>query len=100
MTGKLITDLKLSQCRYATGEDERKRHIFCGEKVEYDGCPYCPAHAALCFDRRPEVLKRAHNQRAALARAGRAAQRAQTFLTGPVAVGGLPLQTETFGRDS
>jgi hypothetical protein len=97
MTRLLITDLKRSQCRYATGEDERKRHIFCGEKVEYEGCPYCAAHAALCFDRRPEARKRAEAQRLALARAAR---KSAVYMTGPVAVGGRPHEAELYGRDS
>lgn len=68
MTGQPIHTLRLGQCRYAITPHDTDRHLFCGEPVEYPGCPYCPTHAAVCFDRRPSEKRRADAERAAAAR--------------------------------
>jgi hypothetical protein len=46
-----IYDLRLGQCKFATTPFDAKLHLFCAEPVEYEGCPYCPEHAARCFNR-------------------------------------------------
>lgn len=58
MTGLAIYDLRFNQCRYPVTPNDARRHLFCGEPVEYEGCPYCPTHAEICFDRRTEEQKR------------------------------------------
>lgn len=51
MAGIPIFELRLGQCRFATTPFDAKLHLFCAEPVEYEGCPYCPTHAARCFSR-------------------------------------------------
>lgn len=75
MTGIKITDLQPGQCRFPVTPDSAPKHFFCGEPVEYPKCPYCPTHAERCFDRRADEVKRAHAQRAAVARAAAKAAR-------------------------
>ncbi|WP_408902511.1 GcrA family cell cycle regulator [Methylobacterium radiotolerans] len=71
MTALPIYELRRGQCRYAVSPSDAREFLFCAEPVEYEGCPYCPEHAARCFDRRLAETKRAHAERAALMRAGR-----------------------------
>lgn len=95
MTPLLITDLKMSQCRYPTGQDARRQHLFCGEPVEGEKCPYCPTHAALCFDRRPSERKRADRERAMIMLAMRARP-----VKPPANMLAKAHQDDVFGRDS
>jgi hypothetical protein len=44
-----IWELSPDQCRYSVGENERGRHIFCGELTRDSLCPYCVEHAKLCY---------------------------------------------------
>lgn len=71
MSRLAITDLRLNQCRYPVTPDNAPRHFFCGEPVEHEKSPYCPEHAARCFDRRADVVKKAAAERAAVARAAK-----------------------------
>lgn len=68
MAGIPIFELRHGQCKFATTPFDAKLHLFCAEPVEYEGCPYCPEHAARCFDRRSDEMKRAAAERAAIAR--------------------------------
>jgi hypothetical protein len=47
-----IYELTRDQCRYSVSPPDAREFLFCAEPVEYEGCPYCPEHAARCFDRR------------------------------------------------
>ena len=66
-----IIDLGSGQCRFPTTPFDAPKHFFCGEPVEYENCPYCPTHAARCFDRRTAERKRDEAERAELARMAR-----------------------------
>jgi len=70
-----IYELRRGQCRYAVSPSDAREFLFCAEPVEYEGCPYCPEHAARCFDRRSDAVKRAHAERMATMRAARQAGR-------------------------
>lgn len=71
MTGHPITSLRRGQCRFAITPFEAESHLFCGEPVEYEGCPYCEAHANRCFDRRTPAQRRADAEKAAKARSAK-----------------------------
>lgn len=89
-----ITSLRRAQCRYPVSADDATTHLFCGLKVESEGCVYCATHAALRYDRRPEAVKRAHRERVAIA----SAMNARGKSLGNRAKDSH--QSEAFGRDS
>lgn len=69
MTPQPIYLLRRGQCRFPVTPDEAPSHLFCAEPVEREGVVYCAEHAARCYDRRPAEIRRAHAEKAALARA-------------------------------
>ena len=46
--GLTLLQLKGGQCRYATGGEDDKPFLFCGQPVK-EGSSYCPACHARCF---------------------------------------------------
>ena len=71
MTGQPIYTLRRNQCRFSISPLDAREHLFCAEPVEGPGAVYCSEHAARCYDRRPAEVRRAHAERAAVARAAR-----------------------------
>lgn len=49
--GKVLTDLKPSDCRWPIGDPQRLDFRFCGAERLFDG-PYCEGHAAVAFNQR------------------------------------------------
>lgn len=99
MTALPIYELRRGQCRYAVSPSDAREFLFCAEPVEYEGCPYCPDHAARCFDRRSDEQKRANALRLELARAAR---KSITVDAGrkPQRPANRGYRDEQFGRDS
>jgi len=49
VTSKPIIDLGRRECRYAVGEDDDGRFLFCAEVTAVDEA-YCPMHRKICFE--------------------------------------------------
>jgi hypothetical protein len=55
--GKLLVHLKYGECKFAVGEDEDGRHLFCAAETQ-EGQSYCCDHRIIAFQYAPEPRRR------------------------------------------
>lgn len=55
--GKLLVHLEYGECKFAVGEDEDGRHLFCAAETQ-EGQSYCCDHRIIAFQYAPEPRRR------------------------------------------
>lgn len=55
--GKLLVELEYGECKFAVGEDDEGRHLFCSAETQ-EGQSYCTEHRIISFRYAPEPRRR------------------------------------------